>query len=171
VARYRIDPERSRVWIDARSTLHPIHSSTNGLEGYLEVDFAPDGGVDTAGKPAGKLSLPVVKLSSGNRMEDREMLRRIDSRRYPTIDGVLGQVERLGDDSRYQVSGQITFRGVARPHRDEMTIQAADERTVELEGGSRFDIREFGMEPPRMMMLKVEPEVDVRVSIVAVKEE
>ena len=28
-----------------------------------------------------------------------------------------------------------------------------------------FDIREFGMEPPRILMLKVEPEVTVRVEI------
>jgi hypothetical protein len=171
VARYRIDPERSRVWIDARSTLHPIQSSTDGLEGFLELDLGPDGGVDLSGQPVGKLSLPVVRLSSGNRMEDREMMRRIDSRRYPTIDGVLGEMARDGDADSYQVTGEITFRGVARSHRDLMTIHALDEKTIEMAGHSRFDIREFGMEPPRMLMLRVEPEVDVRVSIIAVKEE
>jgi len=51
-----------------------------------------------------------------------------------------------------------------------MTIHVADEQTIELEGKSRFDIREFGMEPPKMLMLKVDPEVDVRVDIIAVKE-
>jgi hypothetical protein len=39
-----------------------------------------------------------------------------------------------------------------------------------LDGKSHFDIREFGMEPPRMLMLKVEPEVDIRVEIIAVRE-
>ena len=33
-----------------------------------------------------------------------------------------------------------------------------------------FDIRDFGMEPPRILMLKVQPEVTVRVEIVAEKE-
>ena len=37
-------------------------------------------------------------------------------------------------------------------------------------GESQFDIREFGMEPPRMLMLKVQPEVGIRVEIVAVRE-
>ena len=37
-------------------------------------------------------------------------------------------------------------------------------------GHDRFDIRDFGMEPPRVLVLKVDPEVDVRVEIVAVKE-
>ncbi len=98
------------------------------------------------------------------------MHKRIDARRYPTIDGVLDKMERLGDDGSYGVSGEITFRGVSRHHRDEMTIHALDDETVQLAGRSRFDIRDFGMEPPRMLMLKVEPEVDVRVEIVAVKE-
>ena len=51
-----------------------------------------------------------------------------------------------------------------------MTIRPVDDRTIQLAGASRFDIREFGMEPPRVLLLKVEPEVDVRVEIVAVKE-
>ena len=34
VARYRFVPERSRVTIDATSSLHPIHSTSDGLEGY-----------------------------------------------------------------------------------------------------------------------------------------
>jgi hypothetical protein len=42
---------------------------------------------------------------------------------------------------------------------------------VALSGGSRFDIRDFGMEPPKVMMLKVQPEVDVSIDIVAEKEE
>ncbi len=45
-----------------------------------------------------------------------------------------------------------------------------DEQTIELAGKSRFDIRDFGMEPPKLLMAKVEPEVDIRVAIVAVRE-
>ncbi len=46
-----------------------------------------------------------------------------------------------------------------------MTV--VDDHTVRLDGSSTFDIRDFGMEPPRFLMLKVEPEVVVRVEIVA----
>jgi len=103
-------------------------------------------------------------------MEDRELQKRIDGRRYPTIEGVLDKMERSGDDGSYDVSGEVTFRGVSRQVKDEMTIHALDDKTVQLAGKSRFDIRDFGMEPPRMLMLKVEPEVEVRVEIVAVAE-
>jgi polyisoprenoid-binding protein YceI len=170
VARYRIDPERSTVSVHARSSLHPIHSTTDGLEGYVDLDMEADGGVDLGARPAAQLSLPVSRLSSGNRMEDRELQKRIDARRYPTITGVLEEMVRAGSNGSYRVSGQVTFRGVSRPHQDEMTIHAVDDQTIQLAGTSRFDIREFGMEPPRVLMLKVDPEVDIHVDIVAIKE-
>ena len=170
MVRYRIDPERSTVSIDARSSLHPIHSMTNGLDGYVDLELEPDGAVDLTAKPDAQLSLPVTRLSSGNRMEDRELQKRIDARRYPTINGVLEQIKRADSNGSYRVSGVVTFRGVSRPHEDEMTIHVTDDRTIELAGTSRFDIREFGMEPPRILMLRVDPEVDVRVDIVAIKE-
>jgi polyisoprenoid-binding protein YceI len=165
VARYRIDPGRSRVWIDARSNVHPIHSSTDGLEGHVEL--GPDR--DRSAGAAGRLSLPVTRLSSGNRLEDRELYRRVEARRFPTIDGVLVAMRPSGGD-RFRVSGDVTFRGVTRRYEDEMTVRRLDERTVALEGASSFDIRDFGMQPPRILLLRVEPEVTVRVEIVAVEE-
>jgi polyisoprenoid-binding protein YceI len=170
VPRYRIVPERSHVWVDAQSNVHPIHSSTDGLEGYLDLQISPDGGIDTSEAPAGKLSLPVSRLSSGNRLEDREMQKRIDAQRYPTIDGALEKMERSGNDGSYKVRGDITFRGVARTYEDEMTLDTLSDGFIKLVGKSRFDIRDFGMDPPRALMLRVDPEVDVRVEIVAEKE-
>ena len=119
--------------------------------------------------PAGKLSLPVARLSSGNPLEDRELRKRIDARRFPSIDGVLTGMA-AGDDGRYRVSGDLTFRGVVRHCEDEMTVEVVDDDTIRLDGESTFDIRDFGMEPPRILMLRVHPEVVVRVEIVAVKE-
>jgi polyisoprenoid-binding protein YceI len=170
VARYRIVPERSTVTINARSNVHPIHSSTDGLEGYVELELGPDGAVDLAAQPAAQLSLPVRRLSSGNPLEDREMQKRIDARTYPTIQGALEAMEQAGSDSSYRVSGEITFRGVSRRHSDQMTIRRVDDQTIALAGQSRFDIRDFGMQPPRILILKVDPEVEVGVDIVAVKE-
>jgi polyisoprenoid-binding protein YceI len=170
MARYRIDPERSQVWIDARSNVHPIHTSTDGLEGFIDIELGPDGDVAPGTKPAGKLSLPVSRLKSNNRMEEREMHKRIEARKFPTIDGVLDTMEPTGADGSYKVSGDVTFRGVVRHHEDEMTVRPGDDGSIELAGASSFDIREFGMEAPRVLMLKVEPEVTVRVEIRAVEE-
>ncbi len=170
MTRYRIVPERSHVWIDAKSSVHPIHSTSDGIEGFVELGLGPGGGLDPAVPQAAKLSLPVSRLSSGNKMEDRELHKRIDARRFPTIEGVLDRMDGAGDGGRCRVSGDITFRGVARRYEDDMTIDAVDGQTIQLAGSSRFDIRDFGMEPPRILMLKVDPEVDVRVEILAVEE-
>ena len=170
MARYDIVPERSRVWVDARSDLHPIHSETEGVEGFVDLELQDGGRVDLAVPPTGELSLRVEHLSSGNKLEDRELRRRIDSRRFPTIDGRLTEIRDAAGDGRYAVRGDITFRGVTKSYEDEMSIDQVDERTMRLEGRSTFDIRDFGMEPPRILMLKVHPDVVVGVAIVARKE-
>jgi polyisoprenoid-binding protein YceI len=169
VTRYEITPERSHLWIDARSNVHPIHASTDGLEGYVDIELGSDGAVDVKPGPSGKLSLSVDKIRSGNRMEDRELNKRIDSRRFPTIVGVLNSMEPSGNGGGYRVRGDITFRGVTHSYEDLMNISRVDDRTIQLDGNSRFDIRRFGMEPPRVLMARVEPEVDIRVEIVAIK--
>ena len=48
MTRYRIVPELSKVFIDARSTLHPINSSSDGLVGFLNVTFDDRGAIDPA---------------------------------------------------------------------------------------------------------------------------
>jgi hypothetical protein len=59
---------------------------------------------------------------------------------------------------------------MTRSAEDYMTLTAVDERTIRLAGESTFDVRDFGMEPPRILMLRVEPDVKVGVEIFAEKE-
>jgi polyisoprenoid-binding protein YceI len=170
VPRYRISPERSYVWIEGRSNVHPISVATDGLEGHVDLTLLPTGEVDVTAPVAGQLSLSVDHLSSGNRVEDMELQRRIDARRFPTIEGVLRKVAPSDNGGDYRVSGDIVFRGVSRHHEDLMGIASVDDRTIRLAGRSTFDIRDFGMEPPRLLLLKVDPEVQIRVEIFALRE-
>jgi polyisoprenoid-binding protein YceI len=156
--------------INARSSLHPIHSETDGLEGWIDLEVLGDGQLDLTVLPKAELSLPVDRLKSGNPLEDRELKRRIDARRYPTIDGQLTDMTETGQAGSYLVGGDVTFRGTTRHHEDEMTIDRIDDGTIKLTGTSTFDIRSFGMEPPRILMLRVLPDVTVTVEIVAEKE-
>jgi polyisoprenoid-binding protein YceI len=113
------------------------------------------------------VSLPVKRLRSGNPLQDRELHRRLDARRHPTIDGVVTAIERAGEPGRYRVTGEVTFLGISRPHTDEMAFGVDEDGLLHVEGSSVFDVREFGMEPPRILVLRVEPEVSVRVALVA----
>ena len=170
MTRYRIVPERSKVFISARSSLHPIDTRTDGLAGFVDVEVLGNGRVDLAVPVQGRVSFPVERMSSGNPLEDRELRRRIDARRYPTIDGELTGMATTGTDGRYLVQGEVTFRGTTRNYEEEMVVLHDGDRTLQLAGESTFDIRDFGMEPPRILMLKVQPEVGVRVEIVAERE-
>ena len=139
--------------------MHPIHSRTDGLEGFIDLDLAQ-----------GELSLDVARLRSGNPLEDRELKRRIDARRHPVITGRLTELHDTEEPDRYLVVGEITFKGVTRICEDEMTF-TRDDDTLRLEGTTTFDIRDWGMEPPRILMLRVHPEVTVTLDAVAVQEE
>jgi len=170
VPRYRIVPERSQVFIDARSSLHPIHSRTSGLEGFVDVEVLDDGHVNLHAPAHAQLSLPVDRLASGNPLEDRELKRRIDARRFPTIDGALLALEATGADGRYRARGELTFRGVTNTYEDELTIAAVDGAALSIAGEHTFDIRDFGMEPPKILMFRVQPDVTVRIDVVAERE-
>jgi polyisoprenoid-binding protein YceI len=167
VTRYRIDPVRSRVVIDGRSTLHPIHTETDGLEGWLDLDVR-DGAVDVSdGSARGHVELPVDRLRSGNPIEDKELQRRIDARRFPTITGDVEMMSHNGALDTFVVAGALTFRGVTRRYEDRILATASGDSTLAITGQSVFDIRDFGMEPPRILMLKVDPMVTVRIDVVA----
>jgi polyisoprenoid-binding protein YceI len=160
VTRLRIVPERSRVFIDASSSVHPIHSETSSLEGWFQ----------TEPEPGGHLELAVGDLGSGNPLIDREMKRRIDARRHPTIAGELIEMKATAD-GRFAARGTITFRGVTREVEGKLHVSPEDEGSVRITGERVFDVREFGFEPPKILMLKVHPEVTVRIDVVGEREE
>lgn len=170
MARYCIDPARSRVWIDAQSSLHPIHTETSGLHGWVEVDVEQGGQLNLDVTPSGHLELPVDRLRSGNALEDRELQRRIDARRYPTIEGDLTAMRPSDEEGHYLVEGNVAFTGTTRSYGQEMIVDHVDDHTIRLSGHSTFDVRDFGLSPPRILMFKVEPEVSVRVEIIAEKD-
>jgi polyisoprenoid-binding protein YceI len=171
VTRYVIDPRRSTVWIEARSSLHPIHGEADGLEGYVEADTTGDH-PDLSGPAEMHVELPVERLRSGNGLMDREMQRRVDGQRYRTISGDARKVEELdGAGGRYRVSGDVSFHGATRTVEGDVRVTAPDDRTLVVEGEQVFDIRDFNVQPPKILMLRVEPEVRVRIRVTAQRQQ
>ena len=160
---FRISPEQSTVWIEAKSSVHPIHGEASGLAGSIEAGVA-DGRLDLSGPVEIRIELPVSNLQSGKALEDAEMMRRIDARRFPTIRGKVNDITEV--DGRYRMSGDLTFHGVTRQVDGEVSL-SADNGSLVFEGEHIFDIREFGVQPPKILMLKVHPDVKVRVRVVA----
>lgn len=178
MARYEIDPARSFVLVVARSNVHPIHLRGDGVQGHLDLVPEHDGetGSDAGhamarAAPTGRLSLRVERLRGASGLEDAELRRHADAARFPTIDGLLTSVERLAA-GRFRLGGDVTFRGVTRPCTGDVSLapHAAGAPTeVALRGQATFDIRDFGLEPPRLLLLRVEPEVSVAVELSLVR--
>ena len=163
-ARYSFDSDRSCIWVRGRSSLHPINSETRGITGYFEAATTEAGALDLAQPVSGELALAVERLTSGNQLYDRELRRRIDAARYPTIRGILTGVAQQGSHPTYLVSGDVSFHGKSRSFTHEMVIEVQGEAVL-LHGSYEFDIREFGMKPPSMLMVRVYPEINVRVEL------
>src|SRR5205807_2210508 len=151
---------------EARSSVHTIHGSGRGIEGVVEAGLA-DGRLDPASAVRARVEVPVDRLTSGNPLSDTEMRRRIDARRFPTIVGEVLEMTPAPGAGRFAVRGDLTFHGVTRAVEGEVTVTVADDRTITVEGERVFDVREFGITPPRILMLRVEPEVTVRLRLVA----
>jgi hypothetical protein len=165
--RYTFDPVRSCVWVRGRSSLAPINTETRGMGGWFAATVRSDGSLDLDAPVAGHLELASERLTSGNVLYDRELRRRIDSRRFPTIEGEIIRVEESeerGVHSCYLVTGDVSFHGKTRTFSHEMRIEVLREEVV-LTGEDVFDVREFGLHPPSMLMIRVYPEITVRVEL------
>src|SRR5262245_3760770 len=109
-------------------------------------------------------------MKTGNPLYDYELERRLEVRKSPTIQGQVRDVRAVADGPRCRVAGELLFHGVQRAVEGEVSLRVVDDRTLEIEGEHAFDVREHGLEPPRILMLKVHPEVRVRAHVIAERE-
>jgi len=154
------------VVIEARSSVGPIHWQAVGPTGWIEMHVS-EGAVETEPRPAARLELQIETLSSGNALYDAELLRRIDARRYPRAIVELRDVTPVGDVPRYQLQGDLTFHGITREVRGTISAEFDESGAVKVGGEQIFDIRDFNVPSPTILMLKIFPDVRVRLDIEA----
>jgi polyisoprenoid-binding protein YceI len=109
-------------------------------------------------------------LKTGSKLEDLELERQLQVRKFPRIRGEVREVAALKDGTRYRVRGDLSLRGVTQTLDGEVTLRAVDEKTVQVDGEQTLDVRDFGLQPPKILMLQVNPEVHIRARIIAVRE-
>jgi polyisoprenoid-binding protein YceI len=167
--RFVIDPESSTVSIEARSSVHPVRGQAHGVEGTAELVL--DGNrPDLSSAPSARIELPIRRLESGNPLYDSEMQRRVEARTYPTIVGELDEAEATAIAGHYRVHGNLTFHGRTRPVTAEIEARVDGDSRLVADWEQTIDIRDFGVQPPRLLMLRVHPEVRVRVHLEATPE-
>jgi hypothetical protein len=164
VAEYRVLDAESKVEITGKSSLHPIHGRLRPghLSGSLTVDSGPDA-AEPGPAPKGYLELPVTALSFGSAMYDRELPRRVDAARYPTVTLRLDGAEPEGPGA-WRLRLSLTVHGVTQSFQETAQVSRGDDGKLTLRGSHRFDVRDFGIEPPRVLGMKVHPEFEVTVT-------
>jgi YceI-like domain len=146
------------------SNLHPVDVKTTGLYGYIEAQLNGDGGLDPQGSHRAQMAFWVENLESGNDLRDVEMLRRMEAKAHPSIEWVVKKV--VVQDGHCRASCEVTVCGRTRPFEGRFKMSFAGAR-ITVEGDHVFDMRDFGITPPRFFWLWIEPHVKVGVRIVA----
>jgi polyisoprenoid-binding protein YceI len=166
VPQFRVNTGHTTVKVGLRINLHPSHIEANALSGVIECEL------DDQGKPRldqpykAELSLPVEAIKSGNGIQDREMRRRFDVGRYPTITARVTKGEALEGEGHYRAIAQLTMHGQTREITGDIQLHV-DGTTMTIDGQQVINVKDFGIDPPRLIILKVEPDVDLTVHIVA----
>ena len=101
-------------------------------------------------------------------MFDRETWKLIDSNRFPRIAADLRELRAALGPNHYEASGDVTLAGRSRKYDGDLTF-AHDEDSVTVDGELRIDIRDFGLKPPNLLIIKVDPVVKAVLHLVARK--
>jgi DNA-binding PadR family transcriptional regulator len=163
---FRVIPDRSVALIDARSSVGPITFGAIGLTGTI-VASAAGRRVHPQPPPTAHLQMDVERLQSGNSLYDAELLRRIDARRHPTVSLELRACTPLGSTGRYRLAGDVTFHGESRPLDGTVSVVMPTDRTMVVRGEQVVDIRDFGVASPTVLMLRIYPDVLVKLQVEA----
>jgi len=158
---FTIDTERSAVLIDVRSTVGPISFGSTGVEGSLSASVV-DGVVNTEPAPSGWLAVDVRAFTSGNKLYDAELHRRVNSRRFPKARVELQECIPSTPGSRFQLRGELTFHGVTRKTEGTVYVESLSEDRIVISGEQVFDVRDFAVPSPTVLMLRIFPDVRVR---------
>lgn len=167
--RYRVDTARSGVEIGLRVNLHPSHITATGVRGEVECELDDAGHLRLDRSYSAELTLPVAAISSGNALQDRVMRGRLDSR-YPTITArIVSGTAVSVDEGRYTATAKLTINGQTRDVTREVRLQFTN-GTLTADAMTSINVQDFGIDPPRLIVFKVEPDVDISAHIVAEQE-
>lgn len=163
---FTIDTERSAVLIDVRSTVGPISFGSTGVEGSLSA-LMVDGVVNAEVPPSGWLAVDVTAFTSGHKLYDAELQRRVNSRRFPKARVELRDCTPCTPGSRFRLRGELTFHGVTRPTEGTVSVEPLSEDRIVISGEQVFDMRDFAVPSPTVLMLRIFPDVRVRLHVEA----
>ncbi|HEX8600539.1 MAG TPA: YceI family protein [Chloroflexia bacterium] len=171
---YRIDPDLSQAsyrvgetFFDQRGFVIAV-GTTNAVAGDILVDPA-----NLPASQVGEIVVDISQLRTDEPMRDSAIRRRwLESATYPLarfnnakiIDIPATATE--GQPFKFQISGDMTVREVTKP----VTWEAEttlDGYTLRGTATTKLKMSDFGIEPPSLMSLQVEDDVELTLEFVA----
>jgi hypothetical protein len=163
--RFEVVSADSSLTFFALSSAQSAYGKTTALSGYINAAWNADGTLAAEPSPRMHVEFRVESLRTGNDLQDREMWKLIDSKRFPKIAGDLRSFAPGSVRGRYTAAGQITLAGLARSYESEFRLERELKRLT-LDGELMIDVRDFGLKPINLLVLSVAPLVRVRLHLV-----
>jgi polyisoprenoid-binding protein YceI len=160
MTRYSIVSHRSRVAVEVQSTLQRLELVSGELAGEIEAEFR-DGLLAPAGAIA-SLAVPSASFGSGNWLIDRDVRVMFEVRKFPEISGEVIELKTADGTGNFWVRGHLSLHGVTREVSGRASVVETSENHAVIEGAMTLDYTLFNLIPPKLLMLKVEPEVEIR---------
>jgi hypothetical protein len=168
LVRFTIDPDASRLELEAQTSLLPVRVSSSGIEGHLDVGLLADDVLDDDAHAQASMRFEIRHLQAANPLYAREIEHLLESRRHPVVAVELTGSSPLGAGT-YAAEGTISLRGVTRPLDGELVV-TFDGAVLQLVGERVIDVRELGVDPPHFLLWRVHPDVTVRLDVTARRE-
>jgi len=168
--RFLLVPDRSVVLVEARSSVGPISFGCIGVTGFIDATVR-DGTIALDEPRNAHIVIETAALRSGNSLYDAELLRRIDARRFPTVSIDLRDSAAIGAAGQFLLDGIVTFHGVTQPVQGAVSVDVRPSGKLVVTGEQAFDIRDFGVASPSVLMLRIYPDVKVHLHVEATLED
>ncbi len=150
---WRVVPEESYLRFSGSTSLQDFHGSATVVGGVLDTD--PD-------HPGGYIEADATTMDTGASRRDRRMHAEVmRSKNFPTVRFDLRAVDPTPDGMIAR--GTWTMRGIARELAIPVRVARGD--TVHAIASFILDIRRWDIDPPRVMVVAVDPDVRVEIDL------
>lgn len=163
---FQVIPERSAVLVKARSNVGLISFGTSALAGEI-VCRVHDGTLIGLEQARGSLRIKASSFDSGNALYDAEIHRRIHARRYPNINVELTSAAQATESMHYRLGGTIVLGDIAQEASGTVSVEFTGPDDLLVTGTHALDIRDFNIEAPSTVLLKIYPDVTIELHLEA----
>ena len=140
--------------------VHKMHEVTGVSKNFkCVVDLAPD-----SLKSRIYVKSALSEFNSGNSSRDGNMFTVAEGDKYPNVEFSSDSVRR--DNSDWKIYGKLYFHGVKRPAVFNVRPENS-QGSVRIQGEFKVSLTEFNIERPRLLLIPVEDDIDIRLDVVA----